>query len=409
MLHPDAVKRDQELKKAHSPELSRFPRRLLSEEDFNLDAIMSDIKELRKLEGKPALPENQLHNEAVSELEVRKQLYNNRRTEENSINAKYGDPKLTTVDLKNMGDSLKLDEKQLTELKADILAVLKHATQETTAAFDHKYKNVFGESIADSKANKMFARFSQFGLEKYKTTGEQSEFWKKDEKSSSQPSSPRKEEAAGAASNKPSESSGNGKKLSIYNKPTRESGDGFDEKAMFAQFQKLPAAMALSEQMAKQGFQYVGHTGSDSKANTDFKSKEIRINKGLSTEMAALSLAYELKNASQADEFKKTLSLLDRKDKTPELANAYAEGVLRKEAKSVLIRSQMAVSMNREDLIKNQRYNEIAKDSSLSDAQKEDAIFKEMKENGTVRQGKKKAFDHYVEQFWTHKPIMSKL
>ena len=409
LIHPNAVQRDQELKRAHLPELGRFPNRLLLEEDLEIGAVKKDMENYWN-QSKTTFTESQLQSTAEAELGIRKKLYANRRAAEESINFKYGnEPKLASEDLKKMGAALQnhLDKKQIAELKADILAVLKHSTEKTSAAFDQKYQHMFGQSITDSNVNKMFARFAQFGLSEYQTMGETSEFWKKDGTSASRPSSPpRKEEVA---SHKPSESSGSGKKLSIYDKPTREPGDGFDESAMFAQFHKLPVAKALSEQMAKQGFQYAGHTGSDSKANTDIKLKEIRINKELSPEMAALSLAYELKNASQADEFKKTLELLDRKDKTPELANAYAEGILRKEAKSVLIRSQMAVAMNREDLVKNQRYNEIAKDGSLSDSQKEAAIFKEMKQNGTVHQGKKKAFDHYVEQFWTHKKIMSKL
>lgn len=188
---------------------------------------------------------------------------------------------------------------------------------------------------------------------------------------------------------------------SIYKGPTRPLTGGFDEEAMYAQFQKLPAARHLAAQMEKAGFRYVGDTGSASKANTDFDLKTIRINKNLSPKEAALSLAYELRNASQAEEFGKILGLL-KKEGTPELAHAYAEGILRKEAKSVLIRSQMAIALDCPELIKNPRYNQIANDNSLSDLEKEEAIFKEMKENGTVHQGKKKAYDHYVAQFWQY-------
>lgn len=187
----------------------------------------------------------------------------------------------------------------------------------------------------------------------------------------------------------------------IFKGATRPAAEGFDEYAMYSEFQKSPAAITLAAQMANAGFKYVGDTGTASKANTDFDSKTIRINKNLPPKEAALSLAYELKNASQAREFEKIMTLL-KKEGTPELANAYSEGILRREAKSVLIRSQMAIAMDCTDLIKNARYNSIAADDTLSESGKEEAIFQEMRQNGMVHQGKKKAYDHYVDQFWQY-------
>lgn len=188
--------------------------------------------------------------------------------------------------------------------------------------------------------------------------------------------------------------------LSVFSSPTRSPGDGFDENLMYSEFQKFPPAVRLSAAMREKGFRYIGHTDSASKANTRLASKTIRINKDLTPQQAALSLIYELKNASQAEELKQIHALL-RKDKTDERAREYAEGTLRLEAKSILMRSEMAIALGREELVKNQRYNEIAKDSSLSDVEKEEATFKESLANGMVHQGSRRAYEHYVEQYWT--------
>ena len=168
---------------------------------------------------------------------------------------------------------------------------------------------------------------------------------------------------------------------------------------MYAEFQKSPKATALAAEMGKIGFRYAGDTNSGSKANTKIESKTIRIKKNIPLNEAALSLVYELANASQASEFKQIMVML-KKEPTPELANAYAEGILRKEAKSVLARSHMAIEMNCPELIKNKRYNEIAEDVALTRAEKEEACFAEMRQNGKVHRGTRNAYDYYVEQFW---------
>jgi hypothetical protein len=196
----------------------------------------------------------------------------------------------------------------------------------------------------------------------------------------------------------------------VFSGPTRPAGSGFDERQMYARFSSCPEAVALEKAAARHGFRYVGDTGSASKANTEFDKRQIRINANLSPEMAALSLAYELSNAAQMDEFRSgPLQLWKQGANDLPTAEKYAEGVLRKEARSVLMRSKVAVSMGRPDLVKNARYNEIAQDTGLSEDAKVDAVFAEMKKNGTVHQGKTSAFDHYVEQYLAHKDAVGQI
>jgi hypothetical protein len=116
--------------------------------------------------------------------------------------------------------------------------------------------------------------------------------------------------------------------------------------------------------------------------------------------VAALSLAYELTNASQTDEFQAAFQFPGSDIGSPERAKEYAERIMRLESRSILMRSEVALSMGRGHLIVNQKYNEIAGNSELSEQEKVDQIFTEMKEHGTVNRGAKKVYDHYVEQFW---------
>lgn len=187
----------------------------------------------------------------------------------------------------------------------------------------------------------------------------------------------------------------------VYHGPTRGRDlSGFDEDMMYHEFRKSDHAVKLEEHVSRLGFRYAGHTNSASKANTGFESKRIRINKDLSCEVAALSFAYELGNASQYHEFKQITSMpRDISEPTMDDACLYAERALRREAKSVLIRSQVAISMGREYLVVNPKYNEMAQ-AQYSDAEKENLIYLEMKENGKVHGGSKEAFKHYTEVFF---------
>jgi hypothetical protein len=197
--------------------------------------------------------------------------------------------------------------------------------------------------------------------------------------------------------------------IRVFSGPTRAAAAGFDEQLMHAKFSSCPEAVALEQAVARQGFRYVGDTGSASKANTDFGTRQIRINAGLPAEVAALSLAYELANAAQQDEFHRgPLRLLKEGANDLPTAREYADGVLRKEARSVLMRSQVAIAMGRPDLVKNPRYNEIAQDTGLSEAARIEAVFAEVKQNGTVHQGKVAAFDHYVQQYLAHKDAIAR-
>lgn len=186
----------------------------------------------------------------------------------------------------------------------------------------------------------------------------------------------------------------------VYIQPTRIlSEEGFDENQMYAEFSKLPEALKLEETVGNMGFKYGGDTCSESKANTDFKAKRIYINKSLDPKTAALSFVYELMNAYQQDDFASILKLPEQISASNNNAKDYAEGILRKEAKSVLMRSKMAIAMEQEDLIKNPEYIKIARMKDPDDVL-ENLVFIEMKQNGTVHMGKYKAYPYYISQYW---------
>jgi hypothetical protein len=162
--------------------------------------------------------------------------------------------------------------------------------------------------------------------------------------------------------------------------------------------------VALERSVGTLGFQYAGHTGSASKANTNFNRREICINADLEYEEAALSFAYELANAAQQRAFEMgPLRLWKEGAADHATAERYAEGILRREANSVLMRSKVAIAIGRENLIANQAYNHIARDVTLNDAQKVEATFEEMKSNGYVNRGKTLAWEHYIAQYLAHK------
>lgn len=183
----------------------------------------------------------------------------------------------------------------------------------------------------------------------------------------------------------------------VFQGPTRAPEAGFNEEKMHAIFSSCADAVALEKKAAKMGFRYVGDTGSQSKANTNFKTKAIKINAALSAEQAALSFAYELANASQHDGSQ--LGPVQRLKNSSPTAEHYAESVLRLESRSVLKRSQVAIAIGLEDLVVNPKYNQFAKDEHLTELEKIDAILSEMMTNGRVNRGQDSAFDHYVKQY----------
>lgn len=135
----------------------------------------------------------------------------------------------------------------------------------------------------------------------------------------------------------------------VFRGSTRAS-QGFNEVHMYATFSQCPEAVTLEQAVGRMGFRYVGDTGSASKANTDFTSREIRINANLTSDLAALSFAYELANASQNEEFRcGPLRLWKEGGNDLPTAQRYAQGVLYREARSVLMRSTVAIAIGRQD------------------------------------------------------------
>jgi Domain of unknown function (DUF4157) len=186
----------------------------------------------------------------------------------------------------------------------------------------------------------------------------------------------------------------------VYGGPSRDMEDGgFDEEKMYQEFKRSDDALKLEDKVGEMGFKYAGDTASESKANTNFRTKEIKINKNLLPNEAALSFAYELKNASQEAEANAIFDLLSTDTRTREDAEKFANGIIRKEARSVLFRSRVAIALGIEHLIRNQKYNDIAREGK-SEEDLEESIFEEMKNNGVVLLGARKAYSHYLKMYW---------
>jgi len=188
--------------------------------------------------------------------------------------------------------------------------------------------------------------------------------------------------------------------VKVYDKPTREKGDGFDEDEMYGLFGRSAHGLTLEQEMGDIGFKYMGDTGSASKANTDIHKKEIRINKGSSPEVAALSFAYELRNASQHEEYKQTLEMPQKDEVHEGDEQLFTTAILRKEARSAFMRSKVALESGLQEHVVNKKYNEIVSEEGKTDKEKEEAILQEMIVNGKVMGGAKKATTHYEEMFF---------
>ena len=178
-----------------------------------------------------------------------------------------------------------------------------------------------------------------------------------------------------------------------------ETRTGFCDLALAKMAKAIPVLASAITLLTASGFKYAGDTNSDSKAYTDVDKRKICIGRTKSTDEACLSLAYEMTNAKNASKFKeireKYLS-----DKTPsmEKAVAYANEILLTEAEAVFNRSSVAISVGLESQVKNEKYLEIVR-SNGDQSSCIDKIFSEMKKNGTVHNGNKKAQDHYIAQY----------
>ena len=156
------------------------------------------------------------------------------------------------------------------------------------------------------------------------------------------------------------------------------------------------------QQLLLDGFFYGGDTKSDSKAYTDMKEKKIYIGKKKSLEEACLSLFYEMINASNHKKFERIFeTFLKQSDLSNKIANEYALAILRVEADALFEKCKYAEAMQLEHLIKNPKYLEIYRNTKENQEKVKELIFNEMVEHGTVHCGKKKAVDHYMEQYYS--------
>lgn len=188
----------------------------------------------------------------------------------------------------------------------------------------------------------------------------------------------------------------------FFSSESLETRTGFCDLDLVKMVKTIPVLGSAIAFLAESGFKYSGDTKSDSKAYTDVNKKKIYIGRSKSVAEACLSLTYEVTNAKNALKFKavhqKYLS-----DKSPSMEKAvkYANEILQIEAEAVLNRSIVAISVGLESQVKNKKYLEIVRSNGdpFSCAAE---IFSEMQKNGTVHNGKKKALDHYIEQYFEY-------
>jgi hypothetical protein len=178
---------------------------------------------------------------------------------------------------------------------------------------------------------------------------------------------------------------------------------GFSDFDLVLLCSKIPAVDQLIQRLSEKGFKYAGDTGTDSKAYTDIEKKRIYIAKDKTAEEACLSLAYELKNAENKPRIQAVFDeYLSDSMPTIERALQYARSILLIEADAVLNRTQVALETGLASSLKNQKYVEITEAFKESPERAIQEIFNEMVENGTVHNGKKKALDHYISQYFDY-------
>lgn len=178
---------------------------------------------------------------------------------------------------------------------------------------------------------------------------------------------------------------------------------GFDDNDFLQKVKGIPFLRQQVEVLASQGFRYVGDTlesNPGSKAYINPAKKWIFIGRKTTMDEAVLSLSYEMINAKNSKELTKLYEQYSA-DAAPsrDRAASYAKGVLRIEAQAVYARSRTAIECGQESMVKNKEYLEIVRKQHDKLAAEEE-IFNKMLENGTVHNGSKKAFDHYVDQYW---------
>jgi hypothetical protein len=176
---------------------------------------------------------------------------------------------------------------------------------------------------------------------------------------------------------------------------------GFDDITLSEKSKEIVFLRKQIKTLEKLGYHYIGDTNSDSRANTDFRKKQIFIGKDKTVDEAVLSLAYEMTNAKNGKKLDKFYSQFEN-DRIPFRFRAveYAKGILKIESEAVFARSLAAIKLKKETLIKNQTYLEIAKKNIHKPKAAARHIFEEMVKNGTVNSGRKKALDHYIEQYY---------
>jgi len=190
-------------------------------------------------------------------------------------------------------------------------------------------------------------------------------------------------------------------KFFYYSNRAIEDVSEFSKEELNKESKKIPSVQNLIEEMGEKGFRYVGAPESDSKAYTDIEKKQIFISKNATLNEAILSITYELINAKNQDKFKKVFAeYLHDPYPTQKRAEEYSSKILKIEAEAVFLRSFVALSLGLVDSIKNPIYLDLVKGCEKPSQESINKIHDEMLVNGKVHKGTKRAFDHYVAQYY---------
>ena len=146
------------------------------------------------------------------------------------------------------------------------------------------------------------------------------------------------------------------------------------------------------------GVGFSGFTYTVSKANTNPKTRLIKISEDLDSDTATLSLAYELSNAINSQRY---LGIFEEARYKEINDSEYANKIIELEAEANLWRSKVAQELGFENLIKNKNYYDIATADGVyaSEHERFYELLNEIKDQGTVGKLKIPVIEHYQNQF----------
>jgi hypothetical protein len=164
-----------------------------------------------------------------------------------------------------------------------------------------------------------------------------------------------------------------------------------------------PFGSKLLDKAQDMNFQFAGFIPSseNSKANTDPKTRHIRIRETTDHRTATLSLAYELSNVINSPRY---VDIFSNASNCTIDANTYANKITEIEAEAILRRSLVAHDLSLGDLVVNQRYHAIATKPFVGMSERAEELLNLMRREGTVGPAKTPVLEHYKNLFKKHYP-----